>query len=67
MAITRLKRKGRRNKSNSAKRTNAIKLLTSAPVIKNVDVEALKEGFDNSGSKKATAKKEETAKASDQE
>ena len=63
MAITRLKRKGQRNKSNSAKRLSAIKLLTASPVIKNVDVEALKQGFTkDSGSKAAPkAKKAEAA------
>ena len=57
MAVTRLKRKGLRNKANSAKRTGAIKRLTSTPVIKNVDVEAIKEEFaKKGGSKKSTAK-----------
>lgn len=67
MAVTRLKRKGLRNKANSAKRTGAIKRLTSTPVIKNVDIEAIKEEFaKKSGSKPAskgtadtTAKKQE--------
>ena len=63
MAVTRLKRKGKRNKAVSSQRTNAIKRLTATPVIKNVDVEALKEGFSNKGGSKpaAKAKKEETA------
>ena len=61
MAVTRLKRKGRRNKTNSLKRTTAIKRLTATPVIKNVDVESLKEGFAG-GSKKDAAKKQEEPK-----
>ncbi len=62
MAVTRLKRKGLRNKGNSAKRTNSIKLLTATPVIKNVDVEALKQGFaNNSGNTTAPADKKEEA------
>ncbi|WP_017731632.1 hypothetical protein [Nafulsella turpanensis] len=61
MAVTRLKRKGRRNKTNSLKRTTAIKRLTATPVIKNVDVESLKEGFAG-GDKKASAKKQEEPK-----
>ena len=62
MAVTRLKRKGLRNKANSAKRTGAIKRLTSTPVIKNVDVEAIKEEFaKKSGSKPAAKAKSEGA------
>ena len=65
MAVTRLKRKGKRNKVTSKKRTTSIKRLTATPVIKNVDVEALKAGFTNSGETKSApkAKKE----AADQE
>lgn len=63
MAVTRLKRKGLRNKANSAKRLTNIKRLTAVPVIKNVDVEAIKEEFAKGGSKApAKAKKEEAAK-----
>ncbi len=56
MAVTRLKRKGLRNKANSAKRTGAIKRLTSTPVIKNVDVEAIKEEFAKKGGSKPASK-----------
>jgi hypothetical protein len=61
MAVTRLKRKGLRNKANSAKRTGEIKRLTSTPIIKNIDVEAIKEEFaKNSGSKPAAKSAAET-------
>lgn len=65
MAVTRLKRKGKKNKTVSSQRTSAIKRLTATPVIKNVDVEALKEGFStNGGSKPASkSKKEETTES----
>ena len=63
MAVTRLKRKGRRNKLKSSQRISSIKLLTARPVIKNVDIEALKQEFSGSGESKSApkAKKEEAA------
>ena len=62
MAVTRLKRKGLRNKANAATRLTNIKRLTAVPVIKNVDVEAIKEEFAKGGSKPAAkAKKKEAA------
>lgn len=42
MAVTRLKRKDKRNKSNAVARKAQIKLLTKVPVIKKVDIEELK-------------------------
>lgn len=48
MAITRLKRKGRKNKKTAAVRRSSIKQLTSKPVIKNVDIEEIKKGFKTS-------------------
>ena len=51
MAITRLKRKGRKNKLKSKIRAQKFKVEGFAPVIRNVDVEAIKEEF------KAAAKK----------
>lgn len=62
MAVTRLKRKGKRNKAVAGQRLSSIKLLTATPVIKNVDVEALKAGFSGKGESKpaSKAKKEET-------
>lgn len=46
MASTVLKRKARRNKVTSKQRTQNIDLLTAKPVIKNVDVEAIKAEFE---------------------
>ena len=43
MAITRLKRKGRKNKLRAKVRLQKIKLESFKPVIKQVDVEAVKE------------------------
>lgn len=60
MAVTRLKRKGRRNKLNASKRLSSIKLLTATPVIKNVDVEELKKGFSQDSAAKPAAKTKNT-------
>ena len=51
MAVTRLKRKNRRDKSESALRRQALKIQNFQPVMKSVDVEKIKEEF------KAKAKK----------
>lgn len=45
MAVTRLERKGKRNKSRAKNRVKAIKRLNTAPVIKNVDIDELKKSF----------------------
>ena len=45
MAVTRLERKGRRNVSKAKRAKQVIKSLNSKPVIKNVDVEAIKKEF----------------------
>ncbi|MFN3404441.1 MAG: hypothetical protein ACK40G_10135 [Cytophagaceae bacterium] len=42
MAVTRLKRKEKKNKIVSKARTSAIKRLTKVPVIKKVDIEELR-------------------------
>ncbi|QNF34547.1 hypothetical protein HUW51_18110 [Adhaeribacter swui] len=47
MAVTRLKRKDRKNKARANNRQRVIKQLLTTPVIKNVDVEALKASFTN--------------------
>lgn len=62
MGVTRLKRKDLRNKSKANNRVSRIKQLTATPVIKNVDVEAIKAGFKKSDNKKEDDKKV-TAKA----
>jgi hypothetical protein len=45
MAVTELKRKGRRNRAIANNKTNAIKQLLRRPIIRNVDVEAIKASF----------------------
>jgi hypothetical protein len=45
MAVTRLKRKNRKDRAKSARRRQSIKLLTFTPVMKTVDVEKIKEEF----------------------
>jgi hypothetical protein len=45
MAVTRLKRKERRNSDKATRRKADIKLLTQVPVIKKIDVEAIKKSF----------------------
>ena len=49
MAITRLKRKDRKNKARANNKQRVIKQLLTVPVIKNVDVEALKAQFGKPG------------------
>ena len=51
MSVTRLKRKGRKDKAKSAVRRQSLKIQNFQPVIKNVDIEKIKEEF------KASAKK----------
>lgn len=62
MAVTRLKRKGRRNKVVAKGKVAQIQRLSATPVIKQVDVEELKAGF-KSGAAKATKAPKEEAKA----
>ncbi len=54
MAVTRLERKGRKNKARAKARVKRIKSLNFAPVIKNVDVEAIKAEFAKKGAKTET-------------
>jgi uncharacterized protein YfaA (DUF2138 family) len=51
MAITRLKRKDRKNKARANNKQIVIKQLLRTPVIKNVDVEELKAQFGKKGDK----------------
>jgi len=46
MTITRLERKGLRNVSRAKRKKQIIKSLSKIPVIKNVDLEAIKKEFD---------------------
>lgn len=66
MAVTRLVRKAKKNRSVSKKRIANIKRLTSKPVIKNVDIEQIKEEFAKKKAKpapKAEAPAKEAPKA----
>ncbi len=45
MAVTRLERKLRKNRTKAVQRKASIKRLLATPVIKNVDIEKLKEEF----------------------
>ena len=53
MSVTRLKRKGRKDKAKAAVRRQSLKIQNFQPVIKNVDIEKIKEEF----KAKAAAKK----------
>ncbi|HNP19979.1 MAG TPA: hypothetical protein PKL31_16185 [Fulvivirga sp.] len=61
MAITRLKRKGKRNKVRAKVRKTNIQRLNAVPVIKSVDIEKIKEEFAENAKKPAA--KKETPKA----
>ena len=58
MAVTRLERKGQKNVSRAKARVQTIKRLRAAPVIKNVDIEAIKAEFAKKKSGKAEKKVE---------
>ena len=63
MAVTRLKRKDRRNKAVAKNKLAKIQHLNSKPVIKNVDVEEIASGFGTTDKKeKPAAKKAEPVK-----
>ena len=64
MAITRLKRKGRRNILKAKNKRKAIKRLKAVPVIRNIDVEAIKKEFSKKSSK--VEEKEATAEVKPQ-
>lgn len=53
MAVTRLKRKGRKDKAKSAVRRQSLKIQNFQPVLKNVDIEKIKEEFKANSAKKA--------------
>jgi hypothetical protein len=61
MAVTSLQRKVRRRRAKSVQRIADIKLITKRPVIKNVDVEAIKAEF--AAKKAATAVPKKAKKA----
>jgi len=51
MAVTRLKRKGRKDKAVAAVRRQSLKIQNFQPVIKNVDIEKIKEEFKSKAKK----------------
>lgn len=53
MAVTRLKRKNRKDKVKSRQRNQALKLQNFKPVMKAVDIEKVKEEFKANAEKKA--------------
>ncbi len=53
MSVTRLKRKGRRDKAKSAVRRQSLKIQNFQPVIRNVDIEKIKEEFKAKATSKA--------------
>jgi hypothetical protein len=55
MAVTRVERKVKRNRINAVKRQNRIKQLLKRPVIKNVDIEAIKASFANNSADSTTS------------
>ena len=57
MAVTRLERKGRKNKNVAKNRVATIQRLSFVPVIKNVDVDAIKKEFDAKKAKPAVKAK----------
>jgi len=59
MAATSLKRKARKNRTVARKRVDNIQRLQQKPVIKNVDIEAIKAEFAEADKKKPAAKKAE--------
>ena len=61
MAVTRLERKGRKNKNVAKKRVATIQRLSFVPVIKNVDIDAIKKEF-HTRKLKATAKADKVEK-----
>ena len=63
MGVTQLARKSRVNKTRSRQRKQMLKLLTAQPVIKNVDIEAIKLEF--ASKKSASAALVETQKVSE--
>lgn len=58
MGVTRLKRKDRKNKARANNKINRVKQLNAMPVIRNIDIEAIKASFGTVSKKKAAPKVE---------
>ncbi len=68
MAVTRLERKGRKDKNVAKNRVTTMKHLNTTPAIKKVDIEKIKADFTkNAGSKKEVPKVEKTEDATKKE
>ena len=52
MSVTRLKRKNRKDKAKAAVRRQTLKIQNFQPVIKNIDVDKVKEEFKGKAAKK---------------
>lgn len=61
MAVTRLQRKVKKNRMNATKAQNRIKQLLRKPVIKNIDIEAIKDSFAKKEESKAKSKSKATS------
>ena len=59
MAVTRLKRKDRKNKARANNRIARIKKLNATPVIKKIDTDAIKASFGTVAKKKPAVAQEE--------
>lgn len=59
MAVTRLERKGKRNKNVAKNRVSTIKRLKTVPPMPKVDVEAIKAEFRGEKPAEATSSQEE--------
>ena len=58
MAVTRLKRKAKRNKQTASIRKTTMKQIMAKPVIKNIDIEEVKAGFITASKTKVAPVKE---------
>ena len=61
MAVTRLKRKNRKDKAKAAVRRQTLKIQNFQPVMKNIDVEKIKEEFKAKKGQTKSAKAEKKA------
>ena len=62
MAVTRLERKGRKNKNVAKNRVATMKRLNSLPSVKNVDIEEIKKEFASKAKEAPKAKAKEEPK-----
>jgi hypothetical protein len=65
MAVTRLKRKDRKNKARANNRIERIKHLMIKPVVKHVDMDELRAKYGTGSTETASAEKKSSAKSAD--